>query len=465
MFKQNLSKAFHKFLLNPDPPMWWIFLRFFLNWLTIPLKLLLIGGLGIYQIIKHKFVSKNRPPEPKSDVINLDYLLSNLPLIQNGHLTSYANRVPTDESVTGLNHNTDHQCSRHGTYAFLLSRLGTPRDETVEKGLYSHIQGKYLCRGYTTDGTYNARTTSGDMLCGLNLAMLDTKNDILKERYEVLIENILANDYSLLEAQVPGNEANPDEDEIIPIQIYKERLAEAQNRPENVRMKSARGMWQPSVEHVGAQALTLLASLRVAEVKCQNPRAKSAYWKLLWLHGQGLLSLFPTAYIDTRRGYFNDHNCIISLYVLSKLSTSKLGKLFWKIPMYYVWSLSKHWYNGYFTGLMFDAYPEMLKSTSNRDYLWKCLAYLREVDSLDQVLKRPMDYDGEQLTYEVPVSVVAQREDEFSPDMGHNIISNPMENTRYYRTGLGYLADITMVLVCFKNSNQMREVNEDQIKS
>ncbi len=445
--KLNLSRL----LLNPRPSKLWKTLRFFLNWMTLPLKLLLIGGLGIYQIIKHKFVSKNREPNPKNFTINVDELLNKLPIIDNGHLKCYANRVPFGEIANGTNHNTDHQCSRNATYAFLRYKLGLPNDPALEKGVFSHIQGKYLCRGYTTNGYYNANSTSGDMLCGLNLAMLNMDSDIGKERFEQLIDGILDNDYSLLEGNRPT-------DEPILEQIYDEALLAAQNRPEMVLMKSERGMWQPSIENVGAQALTILSALRVADVKCNNTRAREAYWKLLWIHGQGLLSIFPTAYIDNRRGYFNDHNCLISLYVLSKLSGSKLGKLFWKIPMYYVWSLSKHWYNAYFTGLMFDAYPEMLKNPSNYEYLQKCMAYLME-PSIDDVVKRPMEYTNpEVLTNIVPVNIKDMKEDEFYPDMGHNIVvQEAPNNTQYYRSGLGYLAGLTMVMSCLEKYKKDKE--------
>lgn len=440
-----LSLRLNKLLLNPNPPKWWKTLRFLLNWITIPLKLLLIGGLGLYQIIYHKLFTEKRNPVPEHWVIDVDELMKNLPVYDNGHLKCYVNRTLVSQPITGNNHNTDHQCSRHGTYAFIMNKLGVERDASIDKGVYSHIQGKYLCRGYTTDGLYNARTTSGDMLCGLNLAMLDTKNDVLKDRYDLLIKGIIENDYSLLEG------ARPADDETELCAIYDKALIEAGMRPEHVKMKSARGMWQPSVENVGAQALTLLASLRIGDVKLGNLDARREYKNMLWKHGLGLLSIFPTAYIDSRRGYFNDHNCLVSLYVLSKLSTNKWGKLFWKIPMIYVWMLSKHWYNGYFTGLLFDAHPELLKKRKNYEYLQECMSYLQE-PSISDVIKRPVNYKTEFLTNEVPVSLKTIREDEFYPDMGHNIISSETDgNTEYYRTGLGYLASVTMVITALRH--------------
>ena len=66
--------------------------------------------------------------------------------------------------------------------------------------------------------------------------------------------------------------------------------------------------------------------------------------------------------------------CLIALYVLSKSSKTTLGKLFWKIPMVYVWLLSKHWYNGYFTGLVKECYPNVI----SKSYIDKCKQYLYE---------------------------------------------------------------------------------------
>src|SRR5690606_22888301 len=107
-------------------------------------------------------------------------------------------------------------------------------------------------------------------------------------------------------------------------------------------------------------ALTILASLRIASKVTDSSVCRKEYNNLLWRYGYGLLSLAPTAYIDSQRGYFNDHNCLISLYALFRLADSPLGKLFWALPMVYVWTLSRHWYNGYFTGLVRECIPWLI---------------------------------------------------------------------------------------------------------
>jgi hypothetical protein len=344
----------------------------------------------------------------------------------------YTNRVPYYAIPNGSNHNPDHQCSRHGTFAFLLSKLGI-KDELVDKATWMHIQGKWLTRGYYwgPEGLeFNAKTVSGDMLCGLNLAVLATDNDATKERFDQLVHHIINHDYSLLEGQSPDSDS-------MAYDMYQRKLKEAGYAHEKIEMKSERGMWQPGLETVGAQALTVLAALRIADKKLRSPDAAKAYRKLLWKYGYGLLSLFPTAYVDDKRGYFNDHNCIIALYVLSKLSDSKLGKLFWKLPMLYVWALSKHWYNGYFTGLLNDAYP----GTVTPAYIDKCKAYLYEEEP------RTYGYSErtEVVTTEVPVTYNKLPEDEFSPDIPHNEMVTVGDEQFKIKTGLGFIASAILL--------------------
>jgi hypothetical protein len=268
------------------------------------------------------------------------------------------------------------------------------------------------------------------MLCGLNLAILaNPQVNMINEKFDHIIAGILENDYALMEGQQPEKDS-PGHG------LYAKLLKENNYRIEKVPMKSSRGMWQPGLETVGAQALTILAALRVAEVKSGNREAGKAYRKLLWKYGYGLLSIFPTAYTDNQRGYFNDHNCLIALYVLSKTSKSKLGKLFWKIPMLYVWSLSKHWYNAYFTGLVKDCYPESVP----KSYIDKCVAYLYEQEpntfSYADLEKEP--------TKDIPVSYNNINADEFSPDIRADVINHQLTNLKI-KSGLGFIAAAIML--------------------
>lgn len=430
----NLLKKYEQFILNPDPSKLWKSMRFILHWVTLPLKLIAIGGLMGYQIISKSMKKGREVPEP----VDLDTrrkhfksIFDRLPLYNTNELTLYVNRVPYYSTPNGYNHNPDHQCSRHSTFSFLMSKLDI-KSEKIDKATRLHLQGQWLARGYNFHPehglTFNASSTSGDMLCGLNLAMLTTEDPMVKDKFDELVSHIIDNDYSLLEGAAPGKEDAGHE-------LYMNLLKQAGYRPEAVRMKSARGMWQPGLETVGAQALTILATLRVADKKLGNLKARKAYRKLLWKYGYGLLSLAPTAYIDSKRGYFNDHNCLIALYVLSKLTDSSIGKLFWKIPMILVWSLSKHWYNGYFTGLLNETHP----GTVSPQYIQDCMSFLYEETPRSYGF---VDMKATNIPFsEQPANFNLLDEDEFSPDvpMDREIHDTPGDSNKV-KTGLGFIA-------------------------
>ncbi len=438
----NIINKYTNFVLQVNPSKSWKVLRFLLHWITLPLKLILIGGLGFYQILHKKFTARPRTPG-ENKLVKFDNVLSSLPIwnSKDGTVQTYVCRAYVDRPIDGTNHNPDHQCSRHSTYYFLMSKLGKT-NEALAKGVYNHMQNKYLCRGYYINPyedklEYNVATVSGDMLCGLNLAVLAEKSSqtTICDRFDYLISKIIENDYSLLEgaARTSKDDAG--------VELYAKLLKEAGYVPENVRMKSARGMWQPGLETVGAQALTILSSLRIADKKLGSLEARKHYRKLLWQYGYGLLSLFPTAYIDKQRGYFNDHNCMIALYVLSKLADNKFTKWFWKQSMKYVWSLSKHWYNAYFTGLLYDAHPDLF----DRQYVDKCYAYLLEADAVN-ITNKPDNYETIMLqTDEQPVNIGYIPEDEFYPDIAHDKKYAADPAARWYKTGLGWVAGVVML--------------------
>lgn len=431
----KLIKWYTELILETKPTKTWKTIRFCLHWLTLPLKLIAIGGLGTYQIITKKLTVKPRQLSHSNETDRYSYfkqVFDRLPIYHTNELKLYTNRVPYYSVPNGSNHNPDHQCSRHSTFAFLLNRMGI-HDEAVDKATWMHMQGKWLVRGYNYgyDGlNFNAQTTSGDMLCGLNLAVLSTKNAMVEEKFDQLVQHIIENDWALLEGASPDSDSNA-------YDLYQAKLKAAGLAPEKVLMKSERGMWQPGLETVGAQALTVLAALRIADKKLRSRDAAKAYKKLIWKYGYGLLSLAPTAYIDSKRGYFNDHNCLIALYVLSKLSDSRLGRLFWKIPMVFVWALSKHWYNGYFTGLLEDAHP----NTVSPEYIQKCKDYLYE--------EQPRTFGYSQRQYVVskdePVNYNYLPEDEFSPDIPHNEMITSGEEEHKIKTGLGFIASAVML--------------------
>ncbi len=432
-----MIKEYAKYILNVKPSVPWKIIRFILHWVTLPVKLALIGGLGITQIILKSFAKTRPVPEMPNKVtkrLHFQKVFNSLPVLRTEDVELYVNRVPFSDIPRRSNYNTDHQCSRHGTYAFLMNKLNRYNGR-LDAAVAEHMQPNYLCRGwklnpYEDAMQYNVSTTSGDMLCGLNLAMLGPVGDWAKEKYELMINDIIDHDYAILEGGTP--ELGNYEREVWDEQLAKVRYAEG------IRMKSSRGMWQPGLETVGAQALTLLSSLRIADKRLKSPTAEKEYKKMLWLYGYGLLSIFPTAYTDDRRGYFNDHNCLIALYTLSKLADNSLGRLFWKIPMVYVWLLSRHWYSAYFTGLVKDCYPGMVSTT----YKNKCIAYLYENEP------RTYGYIGggkTVVTKDIPVTYNDIGEDEFSPDIRQNEKRVVADESAKIKTGLGFIAGAIMI--------------------
>lgn len=430
----NLLDKYHRLVLNTKPSKTWKVIRFFIHWLTLPIKLAFIGGLGIYQIIAKSFIKNRYPPYLHTGApprVFFGHVFVNLPVVEAEESNLYATRVPLYQTPDGSNHVTDHQCARHGTYVFLKRKLGldVSKEETA---LGMHMQGPWLVRGFkknpVDETVFNIASVSGDMLCGLNLGMLDTTSEDLKDKYYELIHAIIDNDYSLLAHDIPeSDEAG--------YEMYMDKYRASFQQPNLVDMKSYKGRWEPGLDVVGAQAVTVLAALRIGDKVARSIDAKKHYKKLLWQYGYGILSLFPTTYIDSKRGYFNDHNVMASLYVLSKLADSRAGKLFWKAAMVYTWALSKHWYNSYFTGLLNDAHP----GTVNEKYIQDCQAYLFEE------APRLYAYDtgaAQTVSTDVPVPFNLQAEDEFAPDMAQNLITT--DGLRV-RAGLGYMAHAVMI--------------------
>lgn len=437
----NLQRDLNKFilkhlLLNTKPHKIWKIIRFFLHWGSLPIKLILIGALGIFQIVKYSIKSK-RLPCPNDD-FNISYkdVWSKLPTLEHEQYRLYLPRQPFELPLNGRHHNPDHQTSRHGTYAFLCSKNQLCDYKTVE-GLNKFILGDYLCRGFNISDIgeikYNTSSVSGDMLSGLSLAINEIENDILNFNYEKLINSIIKNDYSLKEFDFPME----DDAKILP-EIYKERLIEANFDKFNVNMKSNRATWSAGLETVGAQALTLLAALRLNQIKNKDINSGKHYKKLLWKYGYGLLSLFPTAYIDSRRGYFNEHNCIMALYILAK---NAKYRWFWFIPMLYTWALSKHWHNLYFDGLFLDSFPEMKHIIKN--HIIRSIDYLKEVNSSDEMIKRNSNVTEIKSDHH-PVTLRKIYDDEFYPDIRRDVYILKQNDNNFHYSGLGFFADLTM---------------------
>lgn len=443
----KLYTRYAKFILKiENVPSYWFTVRFIVHWLTLPIKLLVIGSLGWFQIIRQTLFSSNRKTT-KVDIETktkyLKFMFNKLPIFKSETEELYVNRVPYYERPNGYNHKPDHQAARHGTYVFLMGKVGK-RTPAQEMSMAKHMKNETLFRGYDLTGQTNANTVSGDMLCGVTLAMLDVKSsvipdygpikggtgDILRDKFDEIVKSIIENDFALLEGGIP--EDGPERLQ------YDEELARVKD-PILVRIKSARGNWQPGLETVGAQALTLLAAVRVADKKCGSPLPKRTYSKLLYRYGYGILSLIPTAFTQKQRGYYNEHNCMISAYTLAKLADNKMGRLFWTLPMIYIFLLSYRYRNGYFTGLLLDVAP----------YLSGILSYHKQECINNLYEKEPIPYSRAfgleiPIKKDLPVAFSDMNQGEFHVEQVHAQLFTKLDNdiirTDNHHSGLGWFA-------------------------
>lgn len=399
-----------QFYRQLSPPTWWKALRFVLHWLTLPIKLLVIGGWSVYLHIYMFFFWKKRklsdlPHKAYRKTIFLE-LFKHLPVFKSDLIELYVNRVPIFEPITGKNHNTDHQAARHGTYSFLMSLLHK-RTPQIDTALRMHLQKSFgICRGYKQgEGgqlEFNGDNTSGDQLLGLALGMLHCNDPMTQEEYELALLGIINNDYAI--------------------------------KSEDGLSKSAHGMWQPGLETVGAQALTILAALRIGCL-LKLPSAKTHYKKLMWKYGYGLLSLFPTTWSFKNRNYSNDHNCIVGAYILAKTSKG-LAKWYWTFVALYVWSLSYKWYNGYYTGLIRDIHPKLISDK----YVEECQKYMYEEPPLNFAKSVYWHPWVDAKTY--PVKFNDMNQGEFFPD---EVQQERHDTSVLTRSGLGWLASVVML--------------------
>jgi hypothetical protein len=390
-------------------PKWWIVTRFILHWLTLPIKLFIIWLLLIYDIVYQYIFYHIKLFYIDTNIYKLKILFNRLPVLTGVYSALYVNRVPLSQIPDGKNHNTDHQAARQGVYTFLLKRLNQDWSKAVNT-LGDHLHQQFGCiRGYNVK-EYNTSDVSGEQLLNLCFGVheipLRTDDEeeakpglIITEKLELAIYAILKNDYAL-----------------------------------SVKMheKSKRGMFQPGLETVGAQALVILAILKFGLVKLRLRDVAPYYNSLMWKYGYGLLALFPTAWLPFKRNLSNDVNCMTAAYLLAKLSENRLSKLYWTLVMFNIWLLSFKTYNAYITGMLNEIAPWLL----TKSYIKKCQAHLNETDlsgigyykfkSNKPFVKHSEWVDGE-----------------FLPEEGINDFADPEREP--YHSGLGPLAALVLI--------------------
>lgn len=367
--------------LQTTPSNLWKFLRFILHWLTLPIKLLIIGTLGFIMILRNLFWLKSKDVPKLPDYFSRQeiwqYVFANLTILNTDQIQLYVNRVDLNETPNGVNHNVDHQAYRQGSFLFLMRLLGV-NVERMERALGLHFQGKFgVSRGYypttqLSSMSINHQSTSGDMLIGSILGLLHCHNKDLLDRYDDVIHGIVNNDYGMRE----GSFLPPSDERLL--DLWTKNMQQTGGQ---CNLKSARASWAPGLLTVGAQSLNILAAIKTGLTYRKSKILQQAYNRLLWGYGYGLLSLFPTAFIPSWRGYFNDHNCINSAYILARLSTNRFGKIWWSLIVLYVWLLSYKWYNPYFTYLTKTLWPHLIRDS----YVDKCKDYFYNEGKVPQL--------------------------------------------------------------------------------
>ncbi len=376
-----------KNLMDLNPSLKWQYFRLTLHWISLPFKVLFNFINGSFIIIKNNLNFKirstifNASLELKQQYFNK--ILNSLPILRTEAFKLYASGVPLKKIPDGYNHDNNRQLINQGILQFLFGQLNVI-DEGLVSGTSLLISEYTLGLGIKLnpiDNTLITNVLSSNIEClsSLNIAMLSNQvkyntiledsyinttrgEDIFRERYERLVVNIIEhNDMSLLEGASPVDK--------FALKLYKEKLSELNGNSDYLLMKSHKSIMSPGIELTGKNALSLLAAVRIVEKKLKKRSWIKLYNSLIWKQGYGLLSLFSSSNSNE-----NHLSRMTDLYVLSKLSDSPAGRYFWKCAMKFTWLLTKHTYNGFYTGLLEKAHPNSV----NQDYINKCINFLCE---------------------------------------------------------------------------------------
>lgn len=401
----NITNKYTQFIRKTKPTEFWKKIRFILHWASLFPKLFITLLWSLCMLI-YMMTWKTRKTKTIFNKRSLiARVLNHLPLYTDNGIQLYCCGVPYYSSVDGSNHEITNQVAKHGIYHFLMNHLKISNGEMAKATQLHMYDYRWLARGYRINTLKqlecNFNSPSSSELLGVALATSNSSCELLKETYERLIVTILDNDYSLLDAS---------------------------NKP----IKSEKGMFQPGLEVTGKDALTILAALKVA-AKSGLTDARHAYDTLIRKYGYGLLSLFPLTFTPWRRNYFNDNNCMIAAYLLTKYAKGKWAKRYWSFVMLYIWALSYKWYNGWFTGLINSVSPGLISETYTTD----CKEFLYESDPLHYT-----NCDGKTIKPDIyPVRLDQIDEGNFLGEAEHRIVLGGERK----KTGLGWLAYAIML--------------------
>lgn len=400
----EIVKKYQKTRLQVVPSKSWNIMRLVMLWAVLPFKVIYNMILTAYAIFQNrKTVEKVLPANPK--VILIDREIKSLPTWFTPSFSTYITKLD-DKEADGKNHKIEDHTEQNALYMFTLGQLAEGKSilnqETVSKGfmLAMHTTG-HLSNGfkYDTHGLFfhDVKSTPAETLSAVTLAANSSSIPSVLDKYDQMIQQVIDNDFALLEYEEPEDA------------VAKEAWLE--KTPGKRKLKSVNAMFQPDPSLTGTKALILLAALKVAGKtigvdKAGNPEARGAYIDLLWKKGYALLSAFPTA------GKV-DSAAMAALYVLAKNSTGKELAV-WKLAMKNQQALAKNSeLDAVFTGLLFDAFPDLMKSDANKRHVLylnrlvdrtevSCLGDMMSYVMVKKVLNILLEQEESKVKTEVP---------------------------------------------------------------
>jgi len=405
-----------------DIPLSWI-----LMFIYIPLVLIIalvqhVRNFTFKKNSKYWFKGIRFPSRDYRDVLYDLYYHSPI-YKENGHHL-YVCRVPFDLKPDGMNHNTDHSALRHGTYLAIMKKIGVVTESMVRsQNSHYNASSDEFHRGYYVkeDGTIDHQSfnpVSGDCVVGHCFAYSHHRDDMELDMASIAYHCI--KNQGLKTNGVISSVAN--------------FLPAIQGKPSET----------PVV--VGAQNITYLAVVRCGmdAIKRLSPemiRFRGLpsyryfawnYYKRLIIYGGFLSIMFPTVGVWWRRSYNNDVICMMSAYVLHKLSSNRLEKILYGISGFYIWSLSWPWLNGFFSGLL----REMLGKFPTETYMNRCLLW-----AIDLAEVKYGNIGPKEKSKEWPIDPTRLEFDEFAPERSHeDQYSDPSKVQYIYRDNVGQLA-------------------------
>ena len=408
--------------------MWDIPVTWILMFIYIPLLWL----IALVQHVRNFLFKKNKKywfkgiRYPSRDYRDVLYeLFHHIPLYkENGHQL-YVCRVPFHEKPNGMNHNSDHSALRHGIYLSLMKKIGVVT-ESMARSQNAHYDASKdeFHRGYyiKEDGTiehHSYNPVSGDCVVGHCFAYVNHKDDMELDMASIA--------YHCIKNQ--GLKTNG-------------IVSSVANFLPGIQSKSETPVT------VGAQHITYLAVVRsgmdaIKRLPEEMRRFRGLpsyryfawhYYKRLILYGCFISVMFPTVGVWWRREYNNDVICMMSAYILHKLSSNRLEKLIYGISGFYIWSLSWPWLNGFFSGLL----REMLIKFPSDSYMNRCLLWAIDLSEV-----KFGNIGPKEKSKEWPIDPDRLEFDEFSPERSHENQYSDLSKVQYiYRDNIGQLATL-----------------------